>query len=323
VKTRNTPLTLLCLGLIYSHSTIAAETDSFSSRGVEVSNSVRVINKKLNRWIEEGIEAANEIATKKNNACDEKVLYQSIKNAVSKPFIGHSIAVKLSEGQELDLIEVDFEDSVYQDFRFFDGISVHLKGLIPLVKFNEHFVGLDKLGHFFVEGWEYFEKAYLDEGGISAAQDWGEKAERTYFGWLTTGIYSFADLTVNFEGMRFWLRVLGQERDPINNGFFMNRPYVRCSRYFWEKKSRWRKNRSFTLSSFLNGLWDEANNCSKYRNERIARLVEDQVTKQEEMTHEDLSCPLNPRECKKGLKLYEEFAPRLLHPSCLDWENND
>ena len=147
--------------------------------------------------------------------------------------------------------------------------------------------------------------------------DWGESTERTYFGWITTGIYSYADLTVNFEGMRFWLRVLGQEKDPLEKGYFFNRPYVKCARRFFSREPYWKLKRSFRVEPYLNGVWDEAENCCRYRNPEIAALIRRRVEEEELAASESHTCPLDPDVCARARERYAAGAERLLHPRCL------
>ena len=67
-----------------------------------------------------------------------------------------------------------------------------------------------------------------------------------------TWLYSYADLSANFEGMRFWLRVLGTERDPLDKGYFFNRPYVSCARrVLWFGERRWRVKRHVRLADYV------------------------------------------------------------------------
>ena len=44
-----------------------------------------------------------------------------------------------------------------------------------MVRVGDVLMGVDKLCHFVVEGWEYFETAQLDGEGVAAAMEWGER----------------------------------------------------------------------------------------------------------------------------------------------------
>ncbi|MFC6672641.1 hypothetical protein [Marinobacterium aestuariivivens] len=64
-------------------------------------------------------------------------------------------------------------------------------------------MGLDKLGHFFAQGWQYFELTALGGGTLEQALALGREQEQGRYGYLTTGIFSYADLAANFNGWRF------------------------------------------------------------------------------------------------------------------------
>ena len=270
------------------------------------------LNRRVNGFLRDGVERANEAG----RGCDQKQLYKSLRRAISRPFIGHAIAERLNHDEALDSRRVRFEDSVYRDLGLLDAISVHLKDLSAVVRVDDQIVGVDKLGHFFVEGWEYFELAYLEGEGIEAAVRWGERAERTYFGFLTTGIYSFADLAVNFDGMRFWLRVLGQSKDPLRKGWLFNRSFVSCSKRLWSRQPYWRLRRQIDLDDYVNPAWDEGQNCVRYRDEEIAGAVRERVAELEAQAGRSYTCPIAPGSCVSARERYGLYAHVLLHPAC-------
>jgi hypothetical protein len=304
---------VLAMALVFPLTVSGAEIDSVTGRGEKLRNSVRGMNSRINDSLRAGVERANE----RDRGCDEADLYRQLRKAIVSPFIGHLLAEELNDAEELDSRRVRFNQSIYRDLGVFDALSVHLKDLSAVIRLDDQRVGVDKFGHFFVEGWEYFETAYLEGKGIDAAMAWGQRAERTYFGLYTTGVYSYADLTLNFEGMRFWLRVLGQAQDPIEPGRRFNRPYVRCAKRFWSRKPYWRVKRSFRVQHYLSGGWDEAKNCCSYRNPEIAALIRRRVEEQEAADSESYTCPVDPNACASARERYGGRAERLLHPDCL------
>ena len=291
----------------------AAEIDSVTLRGERLDNSMSAMNERVNALLREGVERANEGGA----GCDEGKLYKSLRRAIASPFIGHLIAERLNEDPGLDSRRIRFRESVYRDLGLFDAISVHWKDLSAVVRLDDHLVGVDKFGHFFVEGWQYFEIAYLDGDGIEEAVRWGERAERTYFGFLTTGVYSFADLSVNFDGMRFWLRVRGQHKDPLRKGWRFNRPYVSCGKRFWSREPHWRVRRDIDLDDYVNGAWDEAVNCVRYRHDDIADAIRARVEELEASDGRRYVCPVDAGRCVDARERYGLYAHALLHPACL------
>ena len=292
----------------------AAEIDSVTSRGAPLRDSSKPLDARINDALRSAVERANE----RGSGCDPQDLTRQLRRALSVPFIGHSIAEDLNDADDLDTRRVAFRDSIYRDLGLFDAISVHLKDLSAVIRLGDHLVGVDKIGHFFVQGWTYFEIAYLRGDGIEAAMDWGEQAERSYFGLYTTGIYSTADLSANFEGMRFWLRLLGPERDPLERGWWFNRPIVTCSKRLWSREPYWRIRRKARISRSATAAWDEGVNCIRYRNPEIEALVAKRIAEREAADAERYTCPIRPDECADARERYDGYADRLLHPLCAD-----
>ncbi|MBL1278781.1 MAG: hypothetical protein COA33_000790 [Fluviicola sp.] len=93
-------------------------------------------------------------------------------------------------------------------------------------------VGTDKLGHFFAQGFEYFEIAR--EKGVEAALMYGIRTELGKFGLRTTGVFSYADLEANEDGLKFY-------QDLYNNPFLI-----------------------FDISDYASLMWNEEHNENIY-----------------------------------------------------------
>jgi RHS repeat-associated protein len=65
-------------------------------------------------------------------------------------------------------------------------------------------LGTDKLGHFFAQGYEYYEISVLQGKGDTMAIGYGIKMEEGKFGLGMTGVYSNADLEANKAGLQFY-----------------------------------------------------------------------------------------------------------------------
>jgi hypothetical protein len=93
------------------------------------------------------------------------------------------------------------EDTVYKD----DSES-KVFGLAPIMLVAGHYIGTDKIGHFFQLGYaEYYAKT-LGPKGLSRDQAIaeGNKTEEGGFGLNNTGVYSHADIAANVAGMGFY-----------------------------------------------------------------------------------------------------------------------
>lgn len=100
--------------------------------------------------------------------------------------------------------------------------------LSPTIRMFDIEFGTDKIEHLLQQGWKCYEirMAELAKGKTAAeadkkAVDWGKRSERTYYGLMSSGVYSNADLVANFVGMRFYegmtkpLQINGSTRPAI------------------------------------------------------------------------------------------------------------
>jgi hypothetical protein len=92
--------------------------------------------------------------------------------------------------------------------------------LSPTVKLYGSEFGIDKIGHIFQQGYTYYQiyNRALAEGATpdearGKAVEWGQKTEATVYGFLSSGVYSNADLFANYVGMKFY-QGLTQDRNP-------------------------------------------------------------------------------------------------------------
>lgn len=139
--------------------------------------------------------------------------------------------------------------------------------------------------------------------------------EEGMFGYKTTGVFSFSDLVADLDGGRFWNKVLLKQDDPLKGvvANFFNRPYALCDIQImasiknkkvikaWELKSR------FDLSGYIDGAWDEGNNCNSYED----AVIEEKVTLSIKNVDPDFSCPYITEHCLDAQDKY------VLHPACL------
>ena len=332
-KMSRKPFLILCFALFLFSQPEAAEIDSFTIPDGHLPDSVEEINEVINKRLEEGIAAANEykgdIAELEADAfCDEERLYRELRKAIFQSFSvnwglkGYSLDTQLRELLHEQSYFVPLEDSIYRDISYFEGLSLNLKKLSGVVLLNGYPVGLDKVGHFFSEGWAYFEMTRADGDDIQKAMAWGWEKEEGMYGFTTTGIFSYADLVANFNGWRFWNRVRKTTDDPMHNWLinWLTQPYVSCETDIFEslrhlKRIReWRLSTPFDMAIFIDGGWDETNNCNRYATEEIAEKVAGRI----EEVWPGYTCPADPKSCVEARSGYGELAQDLLNPRCLE-----
>lgn len=134
----------------------------------------------------------------------------------------------------------------------------------------------------------------MDNKGFEAAYFLGHKTEKGIYGEATTGVYSWADLTANFNGMRFW-RNLTHE-DP----FTYAKPYFSCEngKVFWNKQ--------FDLGDYLDAGWDERINQNSYYSEEMEDAVTPYI----------YEIPSFHRECDLISLKYSRWNVKVVGPKC-------
>lgn len=180
--------------------------------------------------------------------------------------------------------------SIYKNWWFIENF-----GIQPAVRMQQYMVGLDKIGHFFHDGLAYFRLALSGQSDqdIPFSQQSIEKIDSKHYqmaiqhgiddesglnGYWSSKVFSYADLNANFQGFRFWLRLLkGQD------------PYLKCV----DGKYKLNANTLFTFDDYVHPGWDEALNCSAFE----AAKQEDKYSAKHEISRLG-GCPRSPSNCQ-------------------------
>ena len=329
---------LISIGVLATIHGFSAEIDSVTPRKLALDNSIDTINVIVGQRIEAGIKKANaqqdyvedskDIADRnKDTFCDEKVLYTELRKAIFQSFTaswglkGYALDKQLRGLLVRQSYSLSLKDSIYRDINYSEGLSLNLKELSDVVSINGHLVGLDKIGHFFAQGWQYFELTDYGKETLDKAIAWGRQKEAGLFGYTTTGIYSFADLVANLNGWRFWNKVLLKQGDPLMGVIanFFNDPHISCEIQIIDSiRNRmiirvWEYNARFDLADYIDGSWDEGNNCNSYADPTI----EEKVAARIKQVDPDFVCPLIAEHCMDAQEKYGYYAKSVLHPYCL------
>jgi hypothetical protein len=315
-----------------------AEIDSVTPRRVQLPDSVAAINDIFDERILNGIQKANARQGYSSDTenypdgwittfCDEEALYTELRKSVFQSFTvslglkGYDLDRQLRELLAGQSYSLSLNDSIYRDINYIEGVSLKLKDLSSVVNLHDHLVGLDKIGHLFAQGWQYFDMTAFDGATLEEALDWGRQKEAGFYGYTTTGIFSYADLAANLNGWRFWNKVLLKADDPLQGIIenFFARPYVSCSfqiidsvrhgKLIWA----WETSARFDLQDYLDGTWDEGNNCNSYADPTI----QEKVTTRIKQADPNFVCPLNATDCRDARDKYGDYAKYVLHPYCL------
>jgi len=315
-----------------------AEIDSVTPRYIELEDVREDINAIINTRIRDGVEKANagrivvedidgiRLLTRHDD-CDVDDLYTELRKSLFQSLTaswglkGYDLDLQLRALLSDKTYSLSLRDSIYRDISYLEGFSLNIKELSDVVRIDGHLVGLDKFGHFFSEGWQYFEMSKQEGGSLGDALDWGSGKEAGLYGYTTTGIFSYADLVANFHGWRFWNRVLLKQQDPLSGIIdrLFDRPYVTCNIQIIDSFRQlrlvraWQVNRQFDLGYYIDAMWDEGINCNSYADP----VIEEKVTSRIAEFAPDYVCPADAQACSIANEKYGDYASRLLHPRCL------
>lgn len=259
---------LLALTLL-STNAFSAEADNFTAYQLDILDQTEALNNLVNNKIAQAVERAN-LAS----GCNEGALHENLRFDFHNHIKSQMIKDILS-GDELQAYILPLKSSVYKKWGILDGFLLGRKGaaksalaLSPLIKVNDYIIGVDKLEHMFGNGFNYYTR-YYDKGmSIKKVLKKGIISEKTYLGGniLATGVFTYADLSANFNGMRFWNHITLKYDDILGKQYNAG-PYVKC------EENRWAVANPVDMRTYIDVTMDESINCSKLATKRGARKL--------------------------------------------------
>ncbi len=254
----------------------AAEVDSYTHRRADLPDITDLLNGEVQRRIDAAVQEANgrldqkralarKLGLTPERGCDPEPLYQALGKRLSGFVFGR--IEKYIDALPAELRAANRKEaSIYRDFRFTEAPSLTARDwLASLVRVNGQYVGADKFGHFFSEGWQFYRYHYRDHDSLDATLLRGALMETSYYGRLATAVYSYADLVANFQGMRFWNAVLGEQPDALTGR--RPDPLVAC------RDGHFRVARAFDWRDYVDAAWDEAINCNDFADAELLQRV--------------------------------------------------
>ena len=253
---------ILISALTFVHlSASAAEVDQFTRSGEPLADSSELVNAYANKAITQSIKRANS----KSTSCNEKELYKELQDYFANHTKG-KLVIDIIENPIYSKRHIEVKDSVFQDWTIWDGAGLGLTMMASngvtmsdVIRIGEQEVGVDKFEHMFGQGFNYFKKNYLKEKGEIAAVKKGIFGEKFLLGGqkIGNGVFSYGDLSANFNGMRFWNHML-QRRDDVLGADYNIGPYISC------ENDKWVKAKEVDFRNYIDTSMDESINCSKY-----------------------------------------------------------
>lgn len=174
--------------------------------------------------------------------------------------------------------------------------------LSPTMNVHGTYLGVDKLGHLFQHGFYYLQEYRQGEsegegaaGATARAVRLGVDEEQGFYGALTTGVYSNADLAANYAGLKFYLnltrpvRIAGRTLPPLllrdrgGNWYFNpSRQPDRTLRLLVDD----RFNEALNPSRFEGVLRDTVRDRLRPRAERLLEFYDTTPERERERMHE-------------------------------------
>lgn len=260
---------LILASLLFSPSLYSAEADNFTARKLVVEDVREEVNALANTYLEKAIKSLSH-----SSNCDQNALYTELR----KYFANHSKGELVKEilyKETIAKYSLPLKESVYGEWSVPNGFLLGRKkaalsplALSPLIRIGEHNIGVDKLEHMFGMGFSYFTKHHLNNKSIDSVLSRGVLAEKTILGGniIATGVFSYADLSANFNGMRFWNHILLKNNDILGADF--NRgPFVKCEENKWIVNTE----KSIDFADYVDASFDESLNCSKFASKKGAK----------------------------------------------------
>ncbi|MCE3013726.1 MAG: hypothetical protein LW878_11735 [Proteobacteria bacterium] len=295
---------LLAASLCIS-SALASEIDSFTLRYEPLTDSAEVINERANVLLGQGVDDANQTP-----GCHNPSLYKSLRkrfNSIHKD--GELIEFILQSPSVFRHTPLRRE-SIFRHHRLVDGQILARPsadrggfGMGSTLKFQEHYIGSDKFEHMFGQGFKYFENYHLKKKPLANTLKLGIFIERTILGGnpLATGVFSFADLVANFQGMRFWNHILQESADVLQEDLG---PYVTCSEGMWVMVKK------INFKDYVDAGFDEGQNCLSLATSHATRGVLAEIDSLESRAVERrYSCPIDSAALENAKKRYEVLLP--------------
>lgn len=281
---------------------MAAESDNFTARQLPLVDASEQVNELANKYLK------NSLKNLSANGCNEALLYVELR----KVFANHSIGEFTKDilyKSAVPIYNLPLKHSVYQDWEIPDGYLLGKKSaassplaLSPLIKIGDQAIGIDKFEHMFGMGYDYFKKHYNKNRNEKLVLNYGGAMEKTILGGnvFATGVFSYADLSANFNGMRFWNHML-QKQDDILGADQNLGPYVICQDNKWAVNEK----NPIDFKNYIDASMDESINCSKFAGTKAIKKFKAAVVRRGFTNSQGkAACPIEP---EKLVEMKEKY----------------
>ncbi|OUR94170.1 hypothetical protein A9Q84_17870 [Halobacteriovorax marinus] len=286
--------------MVLCGSIFAAEVDTFTARFEYFEDISSVVNRKANESIKAAV-AKTQSLSECTSEKSEKVLYKELRKFFANHTKGKFLIDLLHSDEVFKRITPSL-DSIYSEWEPLDGQSLggifgfrRKLPLSPLVKFFDRFIGIDKFEHMFGMGRRYFLNYYFKGHSLEKVLKRGIFGEKFILGgsMMGTGVFSFGDLSANFNGMRFWNHML-QRRDDVLGSEYNVGPYILCE----NNKFVVNTINPVDFNNYVDPSMDESINCPKFATKRAVRKYK------RALKELGVTCPMSKADLEIAVKKY-------------------
>lgn len=279
----------------------AKETDNVTDRYKPLADSTEVLDREMNRRLQELQKEANAEGIACDNPRKLRILFHDLNDA--RFFIG-ALESWAEDESKVAKREMSATGSVYEGV-LDNGWIFNRLSLGSTVKVNGQLIGTDKFGHFIDQGFEFYTPYRRSGYRLSTALHSSLGSEKGYSGGASTGTISYADAMANYQGILFY-HALAEGQSP----------YFRCS------QGKWQQIRAFRWADYVDAGWDEGINCNVMASKQAQAKYDENVAKLEARARqrgktETYRCPADPAACSQLKKRHALVDTYVLSPACL------
>ncbi len=189
------------------------------------------------------------------------LVYQQIGRGLPKSTVEKKLE-KIDVPKERAFFKPKAEDSIFRGV--FSPVLLTFKRIQSTALIHGHYVGLDKVGHAFQQGYSYYKNTHENyRKGMPLPQALakevraGHATEKGFFGTLVSGIFSNGDLASNYAGYKIYENLTAEV--TINNVTYPALAVLDGQTWKLQIAPE-----QITLRSFVSEHWSEARNPSIY-----------------------------------------------------------
>lgn len=258
-------LIIVTLFTLVSVVALAAETDHYTHSDQPLADAADIVNSTANAYLKKGIETLNAEGPCDNSEKSENALLEEMTNYFANHYKGQFIK-DIIHSEAFPKRMFLKSESIYGNWEVRDGFLLGRKGsedsqlgILPLMRVGSNFIGIDKFEHMFGMGLIYYKGVYRKKKPLHEVLKNGIFREKTVLGGniLATGVFSYGDLSANFNGFRFWNHML-QKHDDVLGAAYNVGPYVKCENSVWKVTRN-----TIDFRNYIDASMDESINCRK------------------------------------------------------------